>query len=459
MKKVLLSAAVVASVAAFAQKKEIAAAYKAVDANDMSTAAAQVAAADAALGGKLYLLEPAQLEQYYYAKGITMLKSGKTTEGAKYLAKLNDLGKSTIYSGKDSSKNKVYFLNKSDAMAAGVNDLKEERYALTTTARLGAALNSSIDAANKAAVNAYNAKQYDTAGEKFAEAYYLLKAAGQDNGQTLYNAGLSYALSGKNAQAIAVFNDLIASGYTGVQTTYTTKDKTTGQVTAFDKTSWDLLKKNPNYTDFKTEVTPSIEKELYETQAALIAETGTPEEALAFLDRATKKFPQSARLAQLQGNVYYKTGKTDEFVANLKRQVAQNPNDAVSWYNLGVLQSKDTNTVGDAQVAFQRALSIDPKMMSAHQNLTYLMMGDDDKAVADLEAARKAGKMDVFNNLLEQRRARFAKALPYAEKWYEADPNNIESVALLKDLYKSAKNDAKSNEFKAKEAALKAAQK
>ena len=55
---------------------------------------------------------------------------------------------------------------------------------------------------------------------------------------------------------------------------------------------------------------------------------------------------------------------------------------------------------------------------------------------------------------MEARRARFAKALPYAEKWYAAEPNNIDAVSLLKGLYQTARNEAKFQEFKAKEAAM-----
>ena len=83
-------------------------------------------------------------------------------------------------------------------------------------------------------------------------------------------------------------------------------------------------------------------------------------------------------------------------------------------------------------------------------------MGDDGKAIDDYNAAKKAGKADQANKIIEARRARLAAALPYAEKWYQNDQNNVEAVSLLKGLYLSAKNEAKFQEFKSKEAAMKA---
>jgi len=96
MKKIFLTATLLAAVTVFGQKKEIAAAVKAVDSGDLAGANAQISQAESAMNNNIAVLEPAVLEQYYYAKGLALLKSGKTAEGAQYLAKINDLAKSVI---------------------------------------------------------------------------------------------------------------------------------------------------------------------------------------------------------------------------------------------------------------------------------------------------------------------------------------------------------------------------
>lgn len=220
MKKVVLSMALVATTFAFAQKKEIQAAYKAIEGNDLATAQSEISAAESAMGGKTYLLDPATLEQYYYAKGVALLKAGKTTEGAEVLSKIDDLGKEKIYTGKDSSKNKVYYVGKAAADASGISGLKEETYTPTTLGQLGNVVNPILQTANKDAMDAYNAKKYTEAAPKFAEVYNLLKAAGQDNKQYLYYSAITYALGGDKPNAIKTYGNLINSGYTGVETTY-----------------------------------------------------------------------------------------------------------------------------------------------------------------------------------------------------------------------------------------------
>lgn len=455
MKRIFLSLALVPAFL-LAQKKEVSAAFKAAESGDIATANTQLSAAENAIGGKTYLLEPSVLEQYYFAKGVSLLKSGKTIEGATYLAKIGDLGKSAIYTGKN-GKEKVYYVGKAAADASGISGLKEERFNPTTGDKLAAVVNPLLQSANNAAIDAYNAKNYSVAGDKFREAYNLLKAGGQNNMQILYNAGLSYTYAKNNARAIETYGELIDMGYTGVETTYTAREKATGNEVTLDKATWDALKKSADYSDFKTETSKNIEQDLYDMYAALLIEDEKYDQAITFIaDKGLKKFPNSLRLAELQSHAYYKAGRTSEFVESLKDYVKKNPNDALSWYNLGVLQSKDPALKSEAENAFRKALELDPKMDNAYQNLSYLLMGDDEATMTEYQTLRKAGKMDQANKLLEGRRERFKTAIPVLEKWHAANPANLDAVTLLKGMYQSVQNDVKAKEMKAKEDALKA---
>ncbi|WP_415327413.1 tetratricopeptide repeat protein [Chryseobacterium sp. MMS23-Vi53] len=320
-------------------------------------------------------------------------------------------------------------------------------------------VNKKLQDANKAAMDAYNAKNYAVAGPKFMEVYELLKTSGQDDKVYMYYSGLNYALANDIPKATKIYTDLINSGYTGVQTQYTAKDNKTGQVATYDKATWELLKKtsSKDYSDFKTEQTPSVEQDLYETLSTLLINDKKNDEALALIEKGLAKFPNSTKLKEYQGSALYATGNTDKFMTNLKEQLAKNPNDATNWYNLGVLQSKNPATSTDAVASFQKAIDLKADFANAYQNLVYAVIGDDEKAVADINALRKT-KPDDATKLIEARKERFNKAIPYAEKWYQAMPTDINAVQTLKDLYNTTKNTAKYNEMKAKEAELAAKQ-
>ncbi len=457
MKKIILSVAVLAFSMTFAQKKEVKNAFSAIESNDVAKANDELGKAEALLGEKLYLLEPEQQEQYYYAKGMALIKAGKTSEGANYLAKIGDLGKQQIFTGRNADKQKVYFVGKAEADKNGAGlDLKATTYAPTTAALVGPAINPILQKANEEAMNAYNAKNYTVSGEKFLLVYNLLKAAGNDDKTFKYYSAISYALGQKNPEAIKVFSELIDEGYTGVKTEYKAKNKKSGAVETFDKNTFTVIKASSDYTDFKEETTKSVEHELYETNAALLLDTEKYDEALAVIEKGLKKFPNNNRLSELQGTAYFKSGKTDQFIETLKTQLAKNPNDKVGWYNLGVLASKDPSKLTDAENYFKKALEVDPNYIPALQAMFYnVYMGDDKKVIDEAEAARKAKKMDVFDKILADRRARFAKGLPYLEKWYSLAPKDLDLVSLLKGVYQTTRNEAKAAEFKALEASLK----
>lgn len=322
-------------------------------------------------------------------------------------------------------------------------------------------IDAQVQATNKVAMDAYNAKNYTVAGPKFLELYDLLKANGQEDKTYKYYAGLSYALANNLEESIKIYTDLINSGYTGVQTNYTAKENKTGQVSSYDKKTWDLLKQTAtkDYSDFKVEQSKSVEPDLYETLSTLLLNAKKNDEALAIIEKGLAKFPNNAKLKEYHGSALYATGKTDQFMVNLKEQLAKNPNDATNWYNLGVLQSKNPATEGDAIASFNKAIELaanDTKLKdNAYQNLVYTAIGDDDKAVKEINAIRKSDP-DKATTLIEARKERFNKALPHAEKWYQASPNNLDAVGVLKDVYGMLKNQTKVAELKAKEAELQA---
>lgn len=458
MKRIFLSLAVVSLSFATAQKKEIANAFKAIESGDNGTAVNQLSAAETAMGDKIYLLEPETLEQYYYTKGLTLMNAGKTQEGAAFLAKINDLGKMKIYTGKNSDRDRVYYVGKDAADKSGVSGLKEETYVPSTSSKLGQKINPILQKTNQEAVDAYNTKKYGVAGEKFEETYYLLKAAGTDDKSILMNAAVSYSTADKLDKSTEIYNDLIDSGYTGIETTYTAKNKKSGEVDKLEKTMFELYKRTPSsdYTDFKIETSKSIEKDLYSTNARNLYNAKRYDEAVVIADKGLKKFPGDNDLMNLKGLSFYNSGKSAEFITILKSQVAANPKDADSWFNLGVMQSKDPASAAEAETAFNKALEIRPDYAAAAQNLTQLKLSDAEKLRTDYEVAKKAGKTEEANKILETRRGILIKALPYAEKWYALAPNDIDAVSLLKNLYLTAKNEAKSAEFKKLEDTMRA---
>jgi len=194
---------------------------------------------------------------------------------------------------------------------------------------------------------------------------------------------------------------------------------------------------------------------MYETLVTLLLNAKKNDQAMAIIEKGLAKFPSSIKLKDAQGTAFYQSGNTDKFVTNLKEQLSKNSNDATNWYNLGVMQAKSPGMSADAETSFKKAIELKPDMSNAHQNLVYTIIGDDQKMVDEINALRKTNA-DEATKKIQERKNRFERALPYAEKWYKVDPNNIDAVTMLKEIYAVTKNHAKMTEMKAKQAELEA---
>lgn len=453
MKKVILSVALASVTFAFAQKSEIRDAVSAVNGGNNTEALTKIKAADQILNGKLYLLKPDLREQYYYAKGMALLKSGKTAEGAEVLGQISDMAQSKIYEGKNANKDRVYFVGKENAEKYGAGlDLDEDSYQPSLLSKIGQELNPILQKASDEAQKAYNAKKYLDAANKFLEVNNLLKAVGRPDQTFEYYAAISYALGKDNAKAVQVYQHLIDTGYTGVSTSYTALNKKTNERQKFDKTTFELIKKSSDYSDFKVETTKSVEKELYETAASLLLNDEKYTEAIALINKGLKKFPGDPKLQDLKIAAYSRSGNDAELEKSIREALAKNPKDKMNWANLGVITSKDVNKLDEAEKAFKKSLEIDPNYKPALQGLAfniYLNSNLDKKIVDQINGARVEGNNDLVNKLLAKRKTRFEKALPYLEKLHQLDQKDYDVARTLAQIYHSLRMPEKEAEIKA----------
>ena len=113
------------------------------------------------------------------------------------------------------------------------------------------------------------------------------------------------------------------------------------------------MKKSPDYADFKTETSKSVEEELYETAVALMLDDNKNSEAVALIEKGLAKFPNNAKMNDLKLSAYSRTGDSSKLEQTIKEAVAKT-GDKLNWSNLGVIQSNNPATVADAEASFKK---------------------------------------------------------------------------------------------------------
>lgn len=232
-----------------------------------------------------------------------------------------------------------------------------------------------------------------------------------------YFTGLAAMLAGRNAEAMPYFDAMVKKG-----------------------------------TD-KAEVYES----LYATKMAL----NDMEGAKITLAEGRKKFPENAGLLFAEINNYLKEGKLDELTDRLKQAIKQEPDNVSLYINLGNvydnLQQREVKAKNDVKATeyfeeakknYMMAVEKDAKSPDAHYMLGalyYNKAAGINQEMTTLDNSQAALKR--YKVLNDQMLGLFDQALPHFQKAEGLDPNDLNTLLALNEIY-ARKEDELSLEFK-----------
>ncbi|MEM9821689.1 MAG: hypothetical protein AAF985_11475, partial [Bacteroidota bacterium] len=189
-------------------------------------------------------------------------------------------------------------------------------------------------------------------------------------------------------------------------------------------------------------------------------------EALEILAQGRLKYPDDEGLRVSEINYYMSNNKFDELVGKLKKAIEADPKN-LSYYNaLGntfdnLFQNEMSSGNNEkAQEYFDNALSyynqaleVDGTNFFALYNLGVLYVNKANGIVAEMKALEdkgdysKAGLRAVEAKKSEADKE-FAASLPFFQKAETLNPNDINTLIALKEIYARSEDFEKSKEFK-----------
>ncbi len=124
---------------------------------------------------------------------------------------------------------------------------------------------------------------------------------------------------------------------------------------------------------------------------------GTPEKAAQYVDKAIELEPGNASLYRAKGSIYEKTGNIEE---------------AKKWY--------------------EKALEISPDDFTAQYNVAVMLLKEVEKRREEVNDIADA---DEYNKAVEELLDQYASTIPYFEKARELNPEDTNSIQILKEIY------------------------
>ncbi len=287
---------------------------------------------------------------------------------------------------------------------------------------------------------------------KYMELVYQIDPSDEN----LYTLALLQLFDKQNEKAYQNLKKLYESGYTGEKTIYVITDKTTGEdVLAPNKKMLDLLAKDPRYENPREEKTKNKRSEIITNMLYALNQLGKTQEAFELIQQAKKEDPNNIDLLVGEANYYLKKNDNKKFAEVMQKAFELDPKNPNFAYNIaiGYLNAKEYDK---AREFFNKTLELDPDNKNAIYGLALVELAPEEALVEEIN--QNLNNDRKYKELKLQQHQIYKNALPYLEKYYQLDPNDINIIRTLKNIYIELEMMDKYKEMKARLKELKAKQ-
>ncbi len=413
-KQIVVALAILVGTFAFAQKKELKTAEKAIKSGNFADAKSALNSAEGLLGAA----DDKTKAKYYFLMGQAQYANGT--------------GSNEDVAGAVASFDKVAEIEgPKGKYSAQIDELKTQM------------LNNFLTKANAA----IQSKDYKKSSVYFDNAYrmspkdtiYLYYAASTAVTAKDYNTSLDY------------YEELRDLKYTGIAMEYSATNKETGEVENFDtKSLRDLSVRAGTHDAPKDKKTDSKYSEIVKNIALIHVSNGDDEKAVEAMQEARVQNPDDLGLLLSEANVQLKMGNRDRFKELMEEATEKDPDNAELQYNLGVISAEG----GDNEAAkrhYERAIELDPSYTLAYNNMAVLLLSSEKEIVEEMNSlGTSAADNKRYDELKEERTKIYESAIPYLETTLKLKPKDIQAATTLMNIYSAIGQTDKFKAMKAK---------
>jgi tetratricopeptide (TPR) repeat protein len=400
MKKLFYTLMITTSIFVFGQKKELKQAQKLLDQEFYNEALS-------VLNNSKDLILNSDKKyhaQYYYLNGWALKGNSSYLEAHNSLKKSIEIERSMRQNKYIENANILMQQAEADLVNSAVEDNKNDDY-------------------KSASVKLYNA--YLMNPDKEGNINYLYFSASSAVNSKQYDTALEYYLRLKNM------------GYTGVVSEYFITPVETNIEEKVTETEYNLFKNSKDYTNQRIGKTESRLPEIVKNIALIYVQKGEVDLAISAIKEARAINPDDINLLLSEADLYIKLGDRDKFKELMQLAVEKDPNNAILYYNLGVINAEQGD-FEQAKTYYLKALELDNTYTATYLNLVGLILESEGPLVEEMNklvTSRKRSDLDKYDQLEAQRIGLYKECLPYLEKLIEIDPNNIEAIKTAKNIY------------------------
>jgi hypothetical protein len=282
-----------------------------------------------------------------------------------------------------------------------------------------------------------------------SEYYYTAYGLDEKDHAMLYMAAANATNGKEYEKALNHYLELDKTGWTGEGKAFTAVNKETNLVDQFpNEASRDIAIKTGSHTKPEVKVFPSMKPEIARNIALLYIELGQADKAKGAMANARRLNPNDISLIVSEASIFEKAGDTEGAKKLINDAIAKQPNNPELYYYLGNMQT-------DAKLAEEylvKATQIKPDYFEAYAMLGDLKVRDDQKLTDEMNAlGNTPADTKKFAELKKVKEANYKASVAYLEKAYALQPDNQYVISMLASLYQALEMEDKYKEFKAKQ--------
>ena len=164
------------------------------------------------------------------------------------------------------------------------------------------------------------------------------------------------------------------------------------------------------------------------------------------LRTARETYPREQSLIIEELNIYLTSGDFEKAKTNLQIAAEQDPTNEILWFSLGSVFDNLGNTE-EAADAYLKAIEVKEDYFDANYNLGALYFNQAVQGINkanDMWKPRMSSKEAAAQKKLESdAKELFSTAKPYLEKAHEVNPEDLQTIRSLKDIYARTAEDEK----------------
>jgi len=266
----------------------------------------------------------------------------------------------------------------------------------------------------------------------------------------LYNAALVATEAEEYTTALNFYERLINLGYTGVSVNYLATEKESGKVQVFqDKKSRDFsVDVIGTHESPRDEMAKSVEIDMLRSIAAIYKNQQNLEKSIEYLERAKLIDSNDINLILLESNVRWEMDEVDQYQKLISKALEIEPKNVDLIFNLGVVNA-DKGNFEDAISYYNKAVEIDSSYTKAYLNAAALILEREGPMIEEMNSlGTSTADYNRYDELKIERENLYNKAIPYLEKVFELEDDNLNAARTLRNIF-SALDDIESyNKYK-----------